>query len=267
MVVASLLTFAVHRFRFEVATWAEVSLRNPRTPDHLRPVLDGLLGIRAWMRGDLAAAKRHADDGVEIEQRLGLAVSIHTRLVRLAVAGYEQRFDDAFNEFNIAYQRARELEHPAWRIEVLVFSAVGMNKQGTSELASQIAERAAALAAKLENPTSLAWARYVVAESVYHDDPEMALEFLDQASELARRVGNEWVLGLVQVSLAKQYRRAGRTLEAAIALLECLDRWSRAENWSEQWRTVREVAQLCADVERFDDASRACWPPPKPRPR
>jgi predicted ATPase len=255
-IVAAVLTFAVHRFRFEVVGWAEASLDRRRTPDRRRPTLHGLLGIRAWMRGDLRAAQRHADEGVAIEERHGLAPAIHPRLVRLAVAGYEQRFEDAFNEFDIAYRRARELRDPSWRIEVLIFSAVGMMRQGATELAAQIAERAAALAAELGNPTALAWARYAVAESVYHDAPALAVEYLEEAAELARRVGNEWVLGLVKVATATQHRRLGSPVDAAIALLDCLERWSRAENWSEQWRTVREVAHVCALVERYEDAAR-----------
>ncbi len=255
-IVAALLQFAVHRFRFEVANWAEASLRRPRTPDEVRPLLHGLLGIRAWMRGELADARRHADAGVEIEDRLGVDGAVHLRLVRLAVAGYEQRYQDAFDEFNIAFRRARQLEDPVWRIEVLVFSAVGMCTQGAYDLAGQIAQRAATLAAKVNHPTSLAWTRYAVAQSVYHDEPELALELLDEASDLVRKVGNEWVLGSVKVEMARQYRRAGRLVEAAVALLESLERWSRAENWSEQWRTIRECAHVCGQVERYEDAAR-----------
>ena len=246
----------MHRFRFEVANWAEASLRRPRTPDEVRPLLHGLLGIRAWMRGELADARRHADAGVEIEERLGVDGAVHLRLVRLAVAGYEQRYQDAFDEFNIAFRRARQLEDPVWRIEVLVFSAVGMCTQGAYDLAGQIAQRAAALAAKVNHPTSLAWTRYAVAQSVYHDEPELALELLDEASDLVRKVGNEWVLGSVKVEMARQYRRAGRLVEAAVALLESLERWSRAENWSEQWRTIRECAHVCGQVGRYEDAAR-----------
>jgi predicted ATPase len=254
-IVVSLLRFAERGFRFEVARWAEGSLAVTETPDELRPALHGLLGLRAWMRGDLGTAARHADAGISIEERLGRPLSIQPRMVRLAVAGYEGRFEDAYVEFNIAYRRARELDSTFWQVEILIFSAVGMSIQGNDALAGQIAERAAALARRTGSPTALAWANYALAESVHKDQPDLAVELLDEACRLARCVQNEWVLGVVKASLARQYRLAGRRVDAVVAVLDGLDRWARAENWSEQWRTVREAALMCGSVGRSEDAA------------
>jgi len=253
--VASIVLFAVHRFRFEVAAWAEVSLAEATTPDRFRPVLHGLCGMRAWMRGDLESAAWHAEHAIEIETRLEFPPTILARLVRLAVAGYEERFSDAAEEFRVAYKQARVLDDPFWQVELLIFSAVGMVTQGAVELAASIAERAAKLAQQSGNPTSLAWTHYALAESVHYDDPDLAIDFLRTATDLARSVSNEWILGLVQVSLARQWRRASCFVEAAVALMEDLDRWSRAGNWSEQWRTVREAARLCGDARLCAEAA------------
>ncbi len=256
LIVASLMTFAVHRFRFEVIeVWARASLNVGGMSDRTTAALSGIIGIRDWMRGDLSAAKLHSNAAVAIEESAGLPASIQPRLVRLAVAGYEGRFGDAAEEFRIAYDRARDLDDEFWQVEVLVFSAIGMATQGMYELATGIAERAARLASRSGVPTTLAWARYAICESTHRDDPGLAVDLLRSTIALARSVGNEWIAGLSLVSLARQLRQVGQLHQAAVALLESLDRWLRAENWSEQWRTVRQAAMVCADANRLEDAA------------
>ena len=235
--------------------WAETSLADASTPERSKPMLHGLCGIRAWMRGELEIAARHANSAISIEEKLGLPGSIYARLIRVAVAGYEDRLADAIEEFSIAHRLAKQLDDPWWEVEVLVFSAVGTATTGDYELAAGIAKAAARLTKDDSSPTSRAWSLYALAESVYRDDPALADEFLTTAAELARTVHNEWILGLVQVGLARQRRRLGDHAGAAVMLIDDLGRWSRAGNWSEQWRTVREAAHLSAEIGLYAEAA------------
>ena len=225
-IVAALLHFAVHRFRFEVANWAEASLRRPQTPDHLRPLLHGLLGIRAWMRGELAVARWHADAGVAIEERLGVEGAVHLRLIRLAVAGYEQRYQDAYDEFQRRLPPGPRPRGPG--VADRGARVLGRRHVDAGRVRRRLPDRPACGGAGRQ-PEQPDVTRLDSLRARRERVPRRAgagAGTADEASDLARQVGNEWVLGLVKVSTATQYRRIGRIVDAAVALLECLDRWS-----------------------------------------
>jgi tetratricopeptide (TPR) repeat protein len=104
------------------------------------------------------------------------------------------------------------------------------------------------------SPSSRAWLAYVRGESHGVDgNHPAAVDAYATAIELARSVGNPFVLSVGQSSLAAEYARAGSHRSSLEMYAACLEGFRRHGNFVHAVTTLRNLACLLASV--GDDAS------------
>jgi hypothetical protein len=94
------------------------------------------------------------------------------------------------------------------------------------------------------NPTTQALALYTEGECLLDQDPDRALGLLDRSRNLAESSGNEFLAGVVVVSIASVLGRHGDPTRALRAFRDVIARWRNTGNWMQQWTTLRNLAGL-----------------------
>lgn len=244
------LTAALHRYgywrlRREVFDWAEAAVGAPWAVGHpALPRARVAAGVAAWMRGDLDAAAAHARQG--LTTAAGDDPGTQALLWEVAgdVATFQGRVDDAVANFTEASRLAEAAGDTQTAVINIVSQALARAYGGDTRQGLALATVAHERAARSRNPTSLAWGLYTRGEVLGLDDPERALPLLDDARELAESVGNEFVVGITDVSAASLRSRLGDPAEALRGFAALIDRWRQGNNWTQQWTTLRNLVEL-----------------------
>jgi len=95
------------------------------------------------------------------------------------------------------------------------------------------------------SPTMQSWGAYVTGEietSVGRRD--LAEPHYVRAVDLARRSGATFLVGVASVGLVAARAAAGRAAEALVGYREVVDYFARTGNWTHQWTTLRNLADL-----------------------
>jgi tetratricopeptide (TPR) repeat protein len=101
------------------------------------------------------------------------------------------------------------------------------------------------------SPTMLAWGAYVDGEiDSLAGRPEPAEEHYLRAIDLARASGATFLIGVATVGLHAVRASAGRVHDALQGYREAIDYFARTGNWTHQWTTLRNLANL---LRRLDD--------------
>jgi hypothetical protein len=119
---------------------------------------------------------------------------------------------------------------------------------GRDDVAETRALEALRIARECGNPSSIAYATWVLGQAIEADDPEWAEHLFDDSLLLARDVDNRWIVTLVQLSFASSRRRTAGPLAAAGLLDDLLTHLMRAGHWAQVWNVVRLVALVAADA-------------------
>ncbi|MGH3879135.1 MAG: ATP-binding protein, partial [Actinophytocola sp.] len=101
------------------------------------------------------------------------------------------------------------------------------------------------------SPTMLAWGAYVGGEiDSLAGHPEQAERHYLRAIDLARASGATFLIGVATVGLHAVRATAGRVHDALHGYREAIDYFARTGNWTHQWTTLRNLANL---LRRLDD--------------
>ena len=99
-----------------------------------------------------------------------------------------------------------------------------------------------------------AWTTYTVGEVLMDTDPDRAARVLAQTVQEARLIGDRFLTGVALVSAASIRARYGDARQAVPAFREVVEHWQQLGNWTQQWTTLRSVADL---MERLGDGRSA----------
>jgi tetratricopeptide (TPR) repeat protein len=126
--------------------------------------------------------------------------------------------------------------------ELLGVAALALAYSGDPDGARVLTDRALAGAV---SPSMQSWGAYVTGEietSVGRRD--RAEHHYVRAIELARTSGATFLVGVASVGLLAAQAAAGRVTEALTGYLEVVDYFARTGNWTHQWTTLRNLAEL-----------------------
>lgn len=103
------------------------------------------------------------------------------------------------------------------------------------------------------SPTHRAFAAYVSGEIENAGGrPDRAEEDYTLAMDLATSAGATFVVGIAAVGLQTLRADAGRVTEALSGYREVIDYWDRAGNRTQQWVTLRNLADLLHQLGQED---------------
>lgn len=243
------LVAATYRFDYwrpggELHGWAYDALAlegTERTPT--APQVHAAAAVLAWKRGDLADARRLAEAGT----RLGAGADDPARAVAFDalgdVANFEGRLDEAEDAFREEERLARLADDPDGRVLGLASAALVLAYGGRVEESLAEVEAAARLAAAA-GPAARAFVRYVHGECLAETEPGRAIDLVDEAAELADACGAWFVAGVARVTAASVRARHDQPSRALPAFAEVLRHWRRSGSWTQQWTTLRNLAEL-----------------------
>jgi tetratricopeptide (TPR) repeat protein len=105
------------------------------------------------------------------------------------------------------------------------------------------------MVAAAPSPTARAFAAYVSGEiDTAGGHRGRAEGHYAAAIDLAHTSGATFVVGIASVGLLTLRARTGRVPDALRGYRDLIDYWDRAGNWTQQWVTVRNLAQLLREI-------------------
>ena len=219
----------------ETWNWTEELAHDPALAEstYAAAVLGAAAGV-AYMRGDYRRADRLSHAGLDLATD---AEGSFRCLSSLSLADLSRgAYNDALEHSLAAAALAARPN------ESLGIAALAMTYAGDIGQAQELNDR---MAAQAVSPTLRGFGEYVSGE--IHSAaarPDQAEEHYTGAIALAQTSGATFLLGVASVGLLTVLAEAGRVHDALRGYREVIDYWERSGNWTQQWVTLRNLAQL-----------------------
>ena len=255
----ALYVFAAWRLRDEVFDWAEEAARLPSATSHrLQPEVWGVVARGLSNRGELDRTRELAERAIAAApdtadpKRLAALDSLE------AAALYEGRLADCRDHARQALALADRHGDEYHRLQARLHDALALIYSGEREPGLEAALALRAAAEEVGNPHHRAWARYVLAEAHGDDDPDGALELLEEALALAlaQPIGDRLLEGVARVGIASLRARHHEARDALSAFPDVIGHWRRAGDWTHQWTTLRNLVPLLVRLHADEPAAR-----------
>lgn len=258
--VVGLHEFAYRRMRYEVFTWAETTLEQvgQLQGDDPHPLVPLVLAIAAqgrFARGDGDRAMAMAQESLAREEQLGLAPAGVQWRTMGNVLYYRGASAEAARVCQRMLDAARASGDDSRTVHALYMTAVGLASEGRLDDSRELADEALRVAERIDNPTSLASARYAQAIMLEPVDQDRATSMLDRAVTAGRSVGNRWIVAFARTELISLAARRGDLRTALELASGVIETWYRAGDWANQWLTLRHVAGVLALHHDHEDAA------------
>ena len=236
------------RVGYESALWAERSLDIAPADHPLFAAAAGAAARGAWARGDFDRVRTLAGRANGRHPAPGTARIAYPADVVADVALYEGDIDSALQHWETEVMSARAQDDPIRLVWTLYYVAVchAVRREPRSGVAA--AEESVRVADGTGNPTARSMARYATGLVLKKADPDRALALFDEAAALAAQVQNFWWHGIALMEAAATRAVHGTPAVAAKALIEVLDHWERAGDWTQQWLSLRYVVRLLVRI-------------------
>ncbi|HEY4990528.1 MAG TPA: hypothetical protein VII33_00420, partial [Nakamurella sp.] len=236
------------RVGYESAAWAERALDVAPAGHPLFAAAVGAAARGAWARGDFARARRLAARADGRIPARGTARISYPADVVADVALYEGDIDSALRHWEAEVVAARGHDDPIRLVWTLYYVAVCHAVRREPRFGIAAARESVQVADGTGNPTARSMARYALGLVGKKADPDRALALFDEAAGLAAQVHNFWWHGIAIMEAAATRAVHGDPAVAARALVEVLDHWDRAGDWTQQWLNLRYVVRLLVRV-------------------
>jgi predicted ATPase/DNA-binding SARP family transcriptional activator len=240
-IVQSLFESVFNRDLVEMRGWATELAADPVLPGHPRaPAVLGTAAYAAYLRGDQAEADRLARAGLDLAG--GRAESSYCRHAAVVAALARGAHDEAVEHCLLGEQAG---PHP--RHGFLGLAALASTYAGNLDEARALHRRA--VPAATGSPSTRGWVEYYGGEIENAAGHRAAAEeHYVRAIALARTSGASFLLGVASVGLLSVRATAGRVHEALTGYREVIDHWAASGNWTHQWTTLRNLADLLRDL-------------------
>ena len=209
---------------------------------------DELLGARLMVAG---AAANRGELGVARAEVVGASRADHLRTRAAAVeilsdvGLYAGDLDGVTASTDELRLLGAELAESHWEVVAAVNAALALT---FADHPREAIERLAEVTLVESSPSDRAWATYARGEALSAlGEPDAADAYLS-AIDLARSVGNPFVVSVSQVSLASEYSRAGSHRQALDAFAECLHAYARHGNYVHAVTALRNMIEVLAAV-------------------
>jgi predicted ATPase/DNA-binding winged helix-turn-helix (wHTH) protein len=234
---------AYSTFWHEPVEWARLLLAR-----HPSATADELLGARLIVAG---SAANRGELGVARAGVVGASRSdnLRTRAAAVEILSdvglYAGDLDGVAASTDELRLLGAELADSHWKVIAAVNAALALI---FADRPREAIERLAVVELLESSPSDRAWAIYARGEALSaFGEPDAADAYLS-AIDLARSVGNPFVVSVSQVSLASEYSRAGSHRQALDAFAECLHAYARHGNYVHAVTSLRNMIEVLAAV-------------------
>jgi predicted ATPase/DNA-binding winged helix-turn-helix (wHTH) protein len=227
------------RFRdaTEVWAWSDDLLERFADPDPRYAAALAIHAQAAWRRGDIAGAVADAQAALDRDP------DDWTRAQALSELGPAIGFAGDLPASVRTFVARDALGADAWSLGA---AAVVSAYTGDLERARSYVARAHETVLSTPAPSMVAWMEYCTAETE-NTVGRADLAMLDRAIERAREVDATFVVGVAGVTRASVQAGRGDVAGAALSYLGLIRHWLRSGSWTQQWTTLRNVAEIIED--------------------
>lgn len=243
--VVALFEAVAYRDLIEIRDWAEELPDDPALATHSRATaVLGTAAEAAYHRGDYRRADRLARAGLERADDAGSWYC----LMSLSVADLARgAYGDAVAHALAAAARGTQPR------ENLGIAALATAYAGDLTEARTLNDRGLADAA---SPSMRSWSAYVAGEiETCAGHSELAEQHYLRAIDLARTSGATFLVGVATVGLLAVRATAGRIHDALRGYRDVIDYFARTGNWTHQWVTLRNLADLLRQLDDNEPAA------------
>lgn len=242
--IASLFDAIAYRDLIELRTWAGELAADETTPVCPRAsAAFGAAAEAAYHDGELGLAVELARTGLTLAVDADDAAACHLALASVSLAQ---------GDLDAVRRHAQDVVGHR-RVELGGVEALATLYAGNANRARVQTQRAYATAT---SPTLLAWRDYILGEIADHTgDADAAEEHYLRAIAIAGGSGATFVVGVATVGLLTVRTDAGRLSDALTGYRDVIGYFSRTGNWTHQWVTLRNLADLLRTVGCHDDAA------------
>jgi predicted ATPase/DNA-binding SARP family transcriptional activator len=253
-IVIPLWAAAPARHAGEIAGLAEEALERWPVEHPLRIHVLGTASTARLFLGDPAAARRHAEAALALEERAGAtALTARRTLAHLAMYSTEPHEALALTQEVAALMRAAGAE--AFACECDGYTVQLLHATGEGDAAVALAAEMRENADGLEAPFIACWSRYVSGVVQLDRDPREARRWLEEAVALGREVGHHHMVRFSLRALGVAAWQEGDHAGAAARLLAALEHDEATSDAASQWTTLMAIAPLLADRGRLEPAA------------
>jgi predicted ATPase/DNA-binding SARP family transcriptional activator len=252
-IARALFQYAYTRIRADVAEWAERLLAMPGFAEHPSESVLRLAALGAMHRGELPLARAYCERAVaRSESPVDSGFALH---LLAEVWGYQGERQKMFDISAEAIRIADSLGHP-------LLTTLGLQNQMLAD--AYQGRRSAALARVpglrrsaelLDSEIQRGWASFCEGEVLIESDPDAALPLLDEAVQLARRGGADFLEGVAMATVASLRARHGDPSLALDTFATTIRRFRDRGNWVHQRVVIRNLAALLAHTGLYRDAA------------
>jgi predicted ATPase/DNA-binding SARP family transcriptional activator len=247
---AGLFRYTLWRLRTELFEQAAVAASLPGADAHpCFPVVAGMAGWGAGLRGDHAAAEDWAARGLAVAGRSARALA--PMEVRLHLALWNGRLEECLQ----LAAEARSLPLPRDELVPYYVPGLALTYAGRADEALEWLRDVRTAAERHGSPSMRSVVSYTIGEALLVAAPEQAAAPLEEATELAASVDDRMLLGVTAVSLASLQARRGEPAGALRSFVTVLDRLSRVGDWTHLWTGLRWLVVLLTRLEHDRQAA------------
>ena len=244
--ISGMMDVVGYRDLIEVRRWAEELAEDPALAANQRATAAlGIAAEAAYHKGDHARADRLARAGLDLasDETDTWYCLFPLAVAELARGAYAEAVEHAL---------AAAAASPGPR-DGLGIAALATAYAGDLEQARTLNGRGISLA---ESPSMLSWGEYVEGEiDNLAGESELAEQHYVRAIDLARTSGATFLVGVATVGLLTVRARAGRIHEALTGYRQVIDYFARTGNWTHQWATLRNLADLLRELDDHEPAA------------
>lgn len=241
----------------ELIDWTAATLQRygDRTENPVLPIAWATAGVGAWWRGDFAGARRLGEEAVLAAPAPDHPVTRFAWEVLGDAAIWSQDHDRALSCLDRAVAAARAAGDAHQEVAAALTRCLCLAYAGDPDAAlAELADLRPQVQAT-ENPTCLAFADYVEAESTPGDRPGYALRLLDRAARTAFAGHSEFLAHECLQARVTYQVAAGAAADAVDVLARLIGYWHRVGNWNQQWATLATAAGALAQLGRAEEAA------------
>ena len=230
------------RGQSEVWRWSEqLRDRIDDVPDEWRNRVTAMAAQAAWLSGRLDTTERLAHEVLGNEPTDDESLHAHRSLGTAAL--WKGKYEAAAEHWTASDYG------PAKMAKDLASASIAVCYLGRYDEARSILGRARRGAEESGVPSDMCWVEYCTGEIEATEGTGRHEIHLDIAISEARRLHCQFMLGVAMVTRASHRARTGE-MSAVVTYMELIDLWLRSGSWTQQWTTLRNVAELLVG---FDD--------------
>jgi predicted ATPase len=228
--------------------------RTADVPSDLAARVVAQAAIFAWGASDLARAQEYVDQGMGQQNRGDLATAL-LHLARASVALTSGDVGAAVTDDQAAVEFAIRAHDDWWSALNKAHLTLSTAASGDAASAAAVGLEALLGARATQSATLVAYCAFALADSIIDDDPDAAVQYLEEAGAVVEAADISFMVALTRMSLVTAQGRSAEPRRSVAGYIQLLDQWRTGVTVAHLRATLRNAAEMLARIGRPEVAA------------